>query len=90
MVVSAPGAQNSALVLRVYFRDNAERDRLVTELSAEEVPTLGGYLTAMGNSDTYNRLLSRGLHVEIDQARTVEVRNLSQSIATNLNPNIER
>ena len=33
------------LVLRVYFRDSAERDRLATELGAEEVATTGGYLT---------------------------------------------
>ncbi len=35
----------STLVMRVYFRDRAERDQLAQELSAEEVPTTGGYLT---------------------------------------------
>src|SRR5689334_9996780 len=32
------------LVMRVYFRDRAERDRLAQELNAEEVPTTEGYL----------------------------------------------
>src|SRR5438105_11742273 len=39
------------LVMRVYFRDRAERDRLAQELSAEEVPTTGGYLTVIGDRD---------------------------------------
>src|SRR4051794_30901572 len=36
------------LVMRVYFRDRDERDRLAQELNAEEVPTTGGYLTVLG------------------------------------------
>src|SRR3954470_188954 len=36
------------LVMRVYFGDRAERDRLAQELSAEEVPTTDGYLTVIG------------------------------------------
>src|SRR5215475_11054547 len=39
------------LVMRVYFRDRAERDRLAQELNAEEVPTTGGYLTVIGDRD---------------------------------------
>src|ERR1051325_6280277 len=35
------------LVMRVYFRDREERDRLAQELTAEEVPTTGGYLTVI-------------------------------------------
>src|SRR5215213_2484508 len=35
----------TSLVLHVYFQDAAERDRLATELGAEEVSTRGGYLT---------------------------------------------
>src|ERR1041384_5770807 len=41
------------LVMRVYFRDRAERDRLAQELNAEEVPTTGGYLTVMGDRDLF-------------------------------------
>jgi hypothetical protein len=37
----------ATLVMRVYFRDRAERDRLAQELNAEEVPTTGGYLTVI-------------------------------------------
>ena len=55
------------LVMRVYFRDRAERDRLAQELSAEEVPTTGGYLTVIGNRDLYYNLTARGLRVEIDE-----------------------
>ena len=39
----------NTLVMRVYFRDRAERDRLAQELNAEEVPTTGGYLTVFGD-----------------------------------------
>jgi hypothetical protein len=85
------GAINHAptLVLRVYFRDAAERDRLATELAAEEVPTLGGFLMVIGDSDMYNRLLARGLRVEIDQTRTAELSRLSLSNNAPSNDNIE-
>src|SRR5262249_25370066 len=36
------------LVMRVYFRDRAERDRLAQELNPEEALTTGGYLTVFG------------------------------------------
>src|SRR5881275_3548515 len=62
------------LVMRVYFRDRAERDRLAQELNAEEVPTTGGYLTILGDRDLYYNLIARGLRVEIDENSS---RNLS-------------
>src|SRR2546430_13549557 len=62
------------LVMRVYFRDRAERDRLAQELNAEEVPTTGGYLTVIRDRDLYYTLTARGLHVEIDENSS---RNLS-------------
>src|SRR4029077_18379141 len=62
------------LVMRVYFRDRAERDRLAQELNAEEVPTTGGYLTVIGDRDLYYTLTTRGLRVEIDENSS---RNLS-------------
>src|SRR5205809_2008660 len=64
----------NTLVMRVYFRDRAERDRLAQELSAEEVPTTGGYLTVIGDRDLYHNLTARGLRVEIDETSS---RNLS-------------
>jgi hypothetical protein len=60
----------TVLVLRVYFRNQIERDRLATELGAEEVPTTGGYLTVLADPALYNDLLGRGLRVEIDQEQT--------------------
>src|SRR5207344_1297653 len=57
----------STLVMRVYFRDRAERDRLAQELNAEEVPTTGGYLTVIRDRDLYYDLTARGLRVEIDE-----------------------
>src|SRR5213082_4018739 len=48
------------LVMRVYFRDRAERDRLAEELNAEEVPTTGGYLTVIRDRDLYYYLTARG------------------------------
>ena len=62
------------LVMRVYFRDRAERDRLAQELNAEEVPTTGGYLTVIRDRDLYYSLTARGLRVEIDENSS---RNLS-------------
>ena len=62
------------LVMRVYFRDRAERDRLAQELNAEEVPTTGGYLTVIRDRDLYYDLTARGLRVEIDENSS---RNLS-------------
>ena len=58
------------LVMRVYFRDRAERDRLAQELNAEEVPTTGGYLTVIRDRDLYYDLTARGLRVEIDENRS--------------------
>ena len=62
------------LVMRVYFRDRAERDRLAQELNAEEVPTTGGYLTVIRDRELYYRLTARGLRVDIDENSS---RNLS-------------
>src|SRR6266576_195112 len=64
----------NTLVMRVYFRDRAERDQLAQELNAEEVPTTGGYLTVLGDRDLYYNLIARGLRVEIDENSS---RNLS-------------
>src|SRR6476659_1419917 len=58
---SSSTPRQEQLVIRVYFRDMAERDRLATELSAEEVATTGGFLTVITDRRTYNDLLSRGL-----------------------------
>src|SRR5438874_9664988 len=70
-----PTAENyDTLVMRVYFRDRAERDRLAQELSAEEVLTTGGYLTVIRDRDLYYNLTARGLRVEIDENSS---RNLS-------------
>ena len=62
------------LVMRVYFRDRVERDRLAQELNAEEVPTTGGYLTVIRDRELYYGLTARGLRVEIDENSS---RNLS-------------
>ena len=72
---SAPLPQKSpdqpqTLVLRVYFHDNAERDRLATQLNAEEAATTGGYLTVFADQSLYQSILSQGIRAEIDQAET--------------------
>src|SRR5215212_2600978 len=74
----APAAQTThpeVLVLQVYFKDTAERDRLATELGAAEVATGGGFLTVWTNRATYNSLVARGLRVEIDQETTKQANN---------------
>src|SRR4051812_17001554 len=60
------------LVLRVYFKDIAERDKLAVELSAEEVATTGGFLTVLADRPLYNSLVARGLRVEIDEKQTAQ------------------
>ncbi len=67
---SSAAQKPETLVLRVYFRDNEERNRLAAELGAEEVPTFQGFLTVFGDRETYNGLLARGLRVEIDEEQT--------------------
>src|SRR4051794_39864394 len=44
----------SMLVMRVYFGDRSERDRLAQELNPEEVPTTGGYLTVIRDRALYD------------------------------------
>jgi hypothetical protein len=82
MTAEKAGSENDVLadryetlVMRVYFRDRAERDQLAQELSPEEVPTTGGYLTVIRDRSAYYELKARGLRVEIDESGT---RNLSE------------
>jgi hypothetical protein len=63
------------LVVRVYFRDLAERDSLATELGAEEVPTTQGYLTVLVDQTIHDSLVARGLRVEIDDKATRALNN---------------
>ena len=65
-----------SLVLRVYFSSLAERDAIVAEFGAEEVPTWGGYLTMWVDRDLYNVLLARGYRIEIDEKATKEVNSV--------------
>jgi len=74
MQYQASAEKYKTLVMRVYFRDRAERDRLAHELNAEEVPTTGGYLTVINDRNLYYALRARGLRVEIDENSS---RNLS-------------
>ena len=63
----------SRLVVRVYFRNTAERDSLATELDALEVPTTGGYLTVVSDQTGVDLLRLRGLRVEIDAEQTASM-----------------
>src|SRR5690242_1251371 len=56
-----PSPQNEGLVFRVYFRDNAERDRLAQQLGAEESSTMGGYLMVWSDNNRYESLKKQGL-----------------------------
>jgi carboxypeptidase T len=66
------GKQPQTLVLRVYFRDNAERDRLAVEYDVTEAPTTDGYLTLWASQQTYDEIRARypTLRIEIDQEQT--------------------
>lgn len=65
--VASSQADASPLVLRVYFADRAERDRLAAELSPEEASTTGGYLTIVADQAAFDSLKARGIKVEVDQ-----------------------
>ncbi len=67
------GPGQSALVVRVYFRSPAERDRLATTLDALEVPTTGGYLTVVSDAAGMDSLRRQGLRVEVDAHLTASL-----------------
>jgi hypothetical protein len=71
----------TTLVIRVYFKDYAERDRLAMGLAAEEVATTGGYLTVLGDQARFEKLRASGLKVEVDEARTREHNELARQAA---------
>lgn len=62
---SAPAAKEAArpetLVLRLYFRDVVERDRLAMEGGADEMGTANGYLTVWADQATYAAMQAQGL-----------------------------
>jgi|GEM_PF-828716 len=72
LMAESTAQRESSVVLRVYFHSPEERDRLATELAAEEADISGGYLTVWTYMNTYNSLLARGLRVEIDEKQTKE------------------
>ncbi|HUS14155.1 MAG TPA: M14 family zinc carboxypeptidase, partial [Chloroflexia bacterium] len=73
---AAPAAQTArtnVTVVRVYFRDTAERDRLANELGAEEMDTLDGYLTILADDDLFRHIQTMGVRYEIDQKATTRL-----------------
>jgi len=75
-----PGAgptvpREEVLVVRLYFKDMVERDRLASEWSPEEVDTLGGYLTILTDRAGLTRMQNQGLRAEIDQEMTRQINN---------------
>ena len=67
---SSDTSRPKVYVLRVYYKNNAERDELATEFGAAEVSTKDGYLTFWTDQVAYSKLLSRGLRVEVDEQAT--------------------
>ncbi len=67
--------RTETLVVRLYFHDVFERDRLATEWGADESATTGGYLTVWTDRTIYNQMLAKGLRAEIDQAMTQQANN---------------
>jgi hypothetical protein len=63
-------------VLRVYFRNDAERDNLAGEFGLEKVWTDTPYLTIWADRDIYDSLRARGLRVEIDTKMTEAANNM--------------
>ena len=67
---------DDTLVLRVYFKDHAERDLLAAQLAPEEAATTGGYLTVIGDQTAFESMKARGLNVEVDTERSLEAKNM--------------
>jgi hypothetical protein len=72
-LAATPAPADDWLVVRVYFRDRAERDRLASELDAVETSTLGGYVTALASPAEHAALVSAGYRVEVDTVQTALV-----------------
>jgi carboxypeptidase T len=60
------------LVVRLFFHDQAERDRLARSWDAAEASTVGGYLTVWTDQAGYAAMLDQGLRAEIDQEATAQ------------------
>src|SRR4051794_9566688 len=72
----AAGAPVSrAWVVRVYFHDVLERDKLARELDADEVATTGGYLTVIADRDMYAHIQALGVRYSIDEEGTKQINN---------------
>ena len=77
----APGSSSTVLsraetlVVRLYFHDMFERDRLAVQWGAVEAATSGGFLTIWTDRATYNQMLAQGLRAEIDQDATRQANN---------------
>ena len=70
----------AALIVRVYFTTLADRDRLASQLDAQETSTSGGYVTAIVDKSQYQTLVAAGHRVEIDDARTALLNNPAQPL----------
>jgi hypothetical protein len=81
-VPAAEAPRPEVLVVRLFFHDTAERDRLATAWGADEEATGGGYLTVWADRATYDAMLAQGLRVEIDQETTRQA-NMTDSSGLN-------
>jgi carboxypeptidase T len=79
-VLQAPNIPQAYLV-RVYFNSLADRDKLASELDAQETSTAGGYITAIVDDAQYQALQAAGRRVEIDQGRTALLNQPAQRLA---------
>lgn len=71
---STPSASGTVLVMRIYYTSNIQYADLATEFGLEQSYSPGGYLSLWADVDTFNSLVARGLHVEVDAATTKEAR----------------
>src|SRR4030088_929253 len=69
-VASAVSKQPPVYIVRVYFNSLAERDRLASQLDAQETSTGGGYVTAIVDQTQLQALQAAGERVQIDPGRT--------------------
>ena len=72
---AAQPEREEIVVMRVYFSDTLERDRLAVELGAEEADTRKGYLTLWADWATFADVRARGLRVEVGWETTRQANN---------------
>lgn len=73
-VLNSDGTSNADQVVRVYLNESGQLDERAHEIDLFEEPTTNGYAVGLATETEIARLRAQGLRVEVDIARTLELR----------------